>query len=594
MKVIHNKLATFLWLAAVLVIAPLTSYAQERITFQTGRDGNSEIYVMDADGSNQTRLTYSEHDDADPAFSPDGTKIVYFSTRDGNFEIYVMNADGTNQTRLTINDSVDNDPSFSPDGTKIVFTSFRDGNGEIYSMNVDGTNQTRLTNHIAIDFEPTWSPDGGSIAFQTNRDGNLEIYRINADGSNPTNLTNYSGTDAEPDFSPDGSAIAFRSFRESASVNDIYVMNIDGSNQVNVTPGTASQESQPAFNSDGTKIAFRTDRAGNLEVYVMNADGSNQVNVTNNIGSDLEPSFGASNSAPTLNGLAVTPSVNEGGVATLSGNIGDEDASDGFKLTVNWGDGGAPQIFNYPAGTTSFNEAHVYEDDTPLGTASDDFTVGVILSDNRFGVDTGSAVVSVRNLAPSLTGLTVNPSTPGFGVPVVLTGNYTDAGYSGSASDEDLKVFVNWGDGQSGFIATTGAPGSINETHLFALPGSYTVTVKVTDNDSGETVQTINVVAAPPPPPTAPTGFKVDNVGTNTIQLSWIDTSNNEDGFVIEQCRSKGCTTFVEIARPAANSTVYINTALLSNSQYYYRMRSFNLGGASAYTNVISAKTLRK
>ena len=597
MKPIHNRVTTLIWFAAVFIILPVASYAQERLAFQSGRDGNTEIYVMNADGTGyQTRLTYSESDDADPAFSPDGTKIAYLSGRDGNFEIYVMNADGTNQTRLTINDSVDNDPSFSPDGTKIVFTSYRDGNGEIYSMNVDGTNQTRLTNNSVIDFEPTWSPDGNSIAFQTVVNGNLEIFRMDADGSNPVNLSNHPGTDAEPDFSPDGTKIAFRSFRDGSTANDIYVMNLDGSNQVNLTPGTPSQDSQPAFNSDGTKIAFRTDRAGGqLDVYVMNADGSNQVNLTNYAGAnELEPSFGASNSAPTLSGLAVTASVNEGGVATLTGDIDEDDAGDGFKLTVNWGDGSAPQVFNYPAGTTSFEETHVYEDDAPQGTASDTFTIGVILSDNRFGIDTGSVVVTVNNVAPSLTGLTVTPSNPGFGVPVLLTGDYTDAGYSGAATDEDLKVYVNWGDGQSGFISTTGAPGSINETHQYALPGSYTITVKVTDNDAGETVQTLNVVAAPPPPPTAPSGFKVDNVGLNTIQLSWTDTSNNEDGFVIEQCRSKGCTTFVEIARPAANATVYIDTALMANSQYYYRMKSFNLGGSSAYTTVISAKTLRK
>ena len=592
-KFANGKFSIGFWLAAVLLVLPTVLAAQDKIAFQTSRDGDTEIYVMNADGSNQTRLTYSESDDADPAFSPDGSRIAYLSGRDGNFEIYVMNADGTNQTRLTINESVDNEPSWSPDGSKIVFTSYRDGNGEIYSMNADGTNQTRLTKNMVIDFEPTWSPDGGAIAFQTNRDGNLEIYRMNADGTNPVNLTNTGGTETEPDWSPDGSKIAFRAIRDNGI--DIYVMNADGSNQVNLTSSNnTSFETQPAFSPDGTKIAFRTDRDSNGEIYVMNADGSNQVNLTNQSSSEQEPSWGAANSVPLLNSLSVTTSVTEGSIATLSGEIADTDATDGFKLTVNWGDGTAPQIFNYPAGTTEFSETHTYEDDSPVGTPSDNFIVGVILSDNRFGTDTDSVVVTVNNTAPTLSGIAVNPSPAGFGVPVKLTGNYTDAGYSGLPSDEDLKVFVNWGDGQSGFLTTSGAPGAINETHQYALPGNYTVTVKVSDNDAGESGQTVNILVAPPPPPAAPTGFKVESVGKNHVQLSWTDASNTEEGFIVERCGNNGCKNFVEIGRTAANASVYLDNALLSQSQYFYRLRAFNLGGTSAYTNVVSVKTLKK
>jgi len=592
MKSNHNKLSTLFLLAAVFTLFTAASYGQEQIAFSTTRDGNFEIYTMDTDGSDQTRLTYSASDDFNPEFSPDGSKILFTTGRDGNFEIYVMNADGTRQTRLTINSAADSEPTWSPDGSKIAFTSSRDGNSEIYIMNADGTNQTRLTNNNVIDTGASFNPLGDGLIFTTFRETGAEIYKMGVDGSNPINLTNAAGNDTEADWSPDGSKIVFRALRDGGM--DVYLMNSDGSNQTCLTCNNPSFDNMPTFSPDGTRIAFRTDRDGNREVYVMNVDGTSQTNVTNDALDDSEPSWGVANSAPLLGSVAVSTPINEGGVATLTGDIADSDSNDGFTLTVNWGDGSAPQVFNYQAGTRDFSETHVYEDDTPIGTPADDFTIGLLLSDNRFGVDTDSAVVSVRNVAPSLTGLTANPTNPGFGVPVVLTGNYTDAGYNGSPADEDLKVFVNWGDGQSGFLSTTGAPGSLNESHQYALPGSYTVTVKVSDNDTGETVQNLNVVAAPPPPPSAPTGFKVDNVGTNSIQLSWTDTSNNEDGFVIEQCRSKGCTTFVEIARPAANVKVYLDTALLSNTQYYYRMRAFNLGGASAYTPVLSAKTLRK
>jgi hypothetical protein len=114
--------------------------------------------MMNADGTNQTRLTNDPFSNADPAFSPDGGKIAFVSTRDGNHEIYVMNADGINQTRLTNDPAYDGDPAFSPDGSMIAFTSFRNfNNSDIYMMNADGTNQTRLTNNPGFDEKPSWA-----------------------------------------------------------------------------------------------------------------------------------------------------------------------------------------------------------------------------------------------------------------------------------------------------------------------------------------------------------------------------------------------------------------------------------------------------
>jgi Tol biopolymer transport system component len=176
-----------------------------QIMFMIEDDYSSRIYVMDADGSNQTQLTSSIEYSA--MWSPDGTRIVFVSERDGAAEIYVMNADGSNQTNLTGTYNVlpyapyNDAPAWSPDGTQLAFSSDRDGQVEVYVMDADGSNLTRLTNSSGSD-EPLWSADGLKIAFTTNRDGNQEIYSMNPDGTSQVNLTNHPGYDSQSSWQP--------------------------------------------------------------------------------------------------------------------------------------------------------------------------------------------------------------------------------------------------------------------------------------------------------------------------------------------------------------------------------------------------------
>jgi len=206
---------------------PAWSPDGSRIAFVSGYD----IHVMNADGSGLINLTsnLAPVELEEPAWSPDGSKIVFVSGSHGNEEIYVMNADGTDQTRLTDSPAAETQPVWSPDGSKIAFgVTERAGDivgpGNIYVMNADGTGQTRLTDDRAWD--PVWSPDGARIAFVSGLDGPYDIYVMNADGSGQTNVTNNSVSDDGPAWSSDGSKIAFVS-RDGD--REIYVMNADGS-----------------------------------------------------------------------------------------------------------------------------------------------------------------------------------------------------------------------------------------------------------------------------------------------------------------------------------------------------------------------------
>jgi len=252
-----------------------------KIVFRSTRDADSgEIYVMNADGSNVTRLTHDSAWYHYPVWSPDGTKIVFTSVRDGNQDIYMMDADGSNVTNLTNNSAVETYPVWSPDGTKIVFTSVHDGNYEIYVVDTDGSNVTNLTNTRAFDAAPAWSPDGTKIAFHSWRDGNEDIYVMNADGSNVTRLTHNNAYDSGPVWSPDGTKILFTSTRDGNE--DIYVMNADGSNVTRLTHnGAVEAWPHPTWSPDGAKIAFASHRDDIRQIYVMNADGSNVTRLTN-------------------------------------------------------------------------------------------------------------------------------------------------------------------------------------------------------------------------------------------------------------------------------------------------------------------------
>jgi Tol biopolymer transport system component len=291
-------------------------------SYRQGASGNFEIYVVNSDGTNLTRLTSDTTiSNLYPEWSPDGRKIVYVQHSSSGYAIYAMNSDGTNQIRLSTNagDDWDERPIWSPDGGKIIFTGSlgpgmagiylmgsdgtnqhllasggspawsRDGTKiahtaggwpELFTINTDGTNQQQITHDSAYTRYPSWSPDGAKIAFLSQRDGNNELYTINADGTNLLRLTNDAANDIFPYWSPDGARILFVSNRDGH--NQVYRMNSDGTNQTRLTNDTISNYwpegyPPPQWSPDGTKIVYVHGYFMNdMGIYVMNSDGMNQ------------------------------------------------------------------------------------------------------------------------------------------------------------------------------------------------------------------------------------------------------------------------------------------------------------------------------
>lgn len=218
-----------------------------------------------------------------------------------------MNADGSNVERLTNSSGWSGFAAWSPDDSRIAFCSDRDGTQDIYVMNADGGGITRVTNDPEPDYYPSWSSDGSKIVFMKldkwvegkkgepcgPDGGNCEIYVVNVDGTNQVNISNNPAIDGYPSWSPDGTRIAFNRcfYRGEEEICNIFVMDPDGTNLVQVTHEPFGG-GVPRWSPDGSRIIYQSGEIdGNHEIYMINADGTDRVNLTNNPGGDWYPSY---------------------------------------------------------------------------------------------------------------------------------------------------------------------------------------------------------------------------------------------------------------------------------------------------------------
>ena len=255
--------------------APASADLEGRIAFRGAQDGEYAIFAVGESGLE--RLTDDPGIPGAPVWSPDGSRIAFTrgvpdpdagDWRDA-LEVFVMNADGSGETRLTNLTGKDYELTWSPDGSRIAFISARDNiHGDLLVMNADGSDQTTIAKGARL---PAWSPDGDRIAFANGtvtRHVNPEIHVVNADGSGRTPLTETPSSAAKhahntaPYWSPDGSRIAYISFAGGDGGRRLFVMNADGSGQTKladeatVTTGSDESTLRLAWSPDGSRIAY--------------------------------------------------------------------------------------------------------------------------------------------------------------------------------------------------------------------------------------------------------------------------------------------------------------------------------------------------
>lgn len=303
-------------LSSCLYSADEAGLDSEKILFLSDRPlFIPNIFLLDIKTQLVSSITEDDNGYYDPDWSPNGDKIIFSSNLDPEGYrtarvLHIMNLDQSGKNIVSETLDLAFEPKISPDGKHIAFVSSRENffDLEIFIIDIDGTNLRNLTNDGSNDRAPAWSPDGNEIAFVSDRDGNLEIYVMSSDGGNQRNITRHPNQDYEPSWSPDGKKILFTTNRDDSSAGqptptidlltiptnkfnlEVYVMNSDGSNQVNLSNNPAS-DFQADWSPDGSKIAFVSNRDGNKEIYIMNPDGSNQENLTNHPSNDFSPAW---------------------------------------------------------------------------------------------------------------------------------------------------------------------------------------------------------------------------------------------------------------------------------------------------------------
>jgi TolB protein len=253
--------------------------ASTQIAFISSRTGAKEVWVMDYDGANQHPLTSLRTISLMPRWSPDASRIAFtcYQPYNGvtNAQICMYSMDAGKVISFPRFRGTNSAPAWSPDGTQLIFSSSMLGNPELFVTDTSGGKPKRLTFSNGGSTSPAWNPKTGqSIVFVSDRGGIPKLYMMNADGTN-VNLLDVpdKGYLIDPAWAPNGQILAF-SWRRPNGNYDIYVMEPNSQQIVNITPDAGSRNERPSWAPDGRHIVFESTRNGPRQIWSMLADGS--------------------------------------------------------------------------------------------------------------------------------------------------------------------------------------------------------------------------------------------------------------------------------------------------------------------------------